>query len=420
MKTASVTQRIPVPHGVPLGALIGCSGCVQKNISRSHNVYCRVDVDQRQVVLSGLDHLVKRAKNSVYRIIKAEQEKQDAPSLTDDLVAAMATTVISLHQNERQWAAVKDGEKYVWYLQKSREIEGDAMLVHHPYRLRRLSNDMAVSLTNASSTTNYSATWVDQFDGEYIAKMKAQVATLSTDDVKLKAAIGMMYFCPRNERSRNVLQWSKLQTLIIPRELGMRWSNLVTADSPSVASFLDFIDTQTNGDNSFKPVLSVFVKRSGNPNAPDVIVKFHKDYGVWTMRRAPRFRKVHWMHSVLLDEETAFRIRVCSWKSFETPPESIADQYILIDQSGDESKDFGIENVRLAKDAPSDWSVVEWSVTMKTHAYMNDLRFTVKRLTVAGKTMNAVECRLGKSLTTHNKSQDIETLTHKMCDLLKN
>ncbi|TMW63410.1 hypothetical protein Poli38472_002351 [Pythium oligandrum] len=411
-----VTQRVPIPEDVAIGAIIGRGGSYQKSLSATHGIKSYVDPAKREVVLSGGGSSVDDALEELlgkFETLKVAPNSSKTQLRTSTRSSQEPRLGGAVYQN-----ALKDADKHFWRFEEVDYDDPDAEI--SPYKLVRVFTNV-LDEDDDDDEDDVVDAWIQHFNQAFVLHMVGEMQTLpavvGNEEVKIKAALGRTQFGVRLHPVGRIMTWQELQRLQLFRQINPRWQNMCDPLSMSTNALITKLQGMTSEYTSPpQAVLTVFLKR-GESRRDEVTLKFHYSDGQWVPNREPRGRSIHHLYNITLDDETAFRVRVFSRSPVTKTEYEDLHSKILIDT--DDEEDLFSTIVMLSSDAPRELEICEYNVKMKTHIDYDGLRFTLAHQN-ADRTDMRLECRLLPSVDPAKPtlSKTIETLVTKLTTLL--
>lgn len=363
-KVQQQKAEVEIPSGLPVGAVIGKGGSVQKALQRKHSVWSRVDADRRIVVLKGSDAAIDDAQQELAELF-GRLQVQDA-------------------EKRLFRVAVEGGPDHLWAFEYSLPpVVGNPWLSGHSYVLNRLP-------ARAFADQVLPDAWIRELTGEFVRKTAQELDQMSERaPIRLTASLGRLYFRLKAVDSGASLFWDQLQGLTIHDDFISRWANTCDQSKPAVGKLIQVLETQRSSEEAKNVhVLNVHVKSQTSTCQ----LKYILEDGRWELAKYRTGKRVAATYDIILEGDVAFRLHA------ETA-DPVSDQdfvdaaqrhlEIMLPRSGEP---FGT-SVTLGDDAPEDWSIELTSIKSTVKIKHEELWFKLSFLDPE-KTALQLKCQL--------------------------
>ncbi|POM60577.1 hypothetical protein PHPALM_30546 [Phytophthora palmivora] len=340
-RSSNRSKSLSIPEHVPIGVIIGKGGSNCKAIRANHGVFCKVDVADRKVTLTGPMTGIKSAE--------------------DELANLFSSIVITKPGEERVFdIVVRDGPTRWWSFEKDKESTSDKQIQEYPYRLQQSGR--------AVETPSLSKSWIKEFRQEDTTRVMSYLLDKPSElPPKIKVAFGKLCFKLKSIRCENsTIAWPELQNLRNFNDFTTRWSNFCRRSSPSIVALMD--DLEEWMEKGVEPQKSLSVHLAGY-EGKSYDLKYHLVDGQWELHNAYSKRYVRGTYDVILDNDTSFRVRAVTREKISKNVSADIQRCLAISIPDD---DIFHTKVALTQTAQSGMYIKSFDAKLKVHVETNE------------------------------------------------
>lgn len=369
-----------IPSNIPVGAVIGKGGSVQKALQRKHGVWSWVNADRRIVFLKGCDAAVDGAQNELAELFDRLQVQDVEKRLFR--------------------VAVEGGPYHLWAFEYSLPpVVGNPWLSSQSYVLNRLP-------TRTFADQMLPEAWICELTDEFVSKTAQELDQMSgRAPIRLSVSLGRLYFRLKAVDSGTSLFWDQLQELNVHDDFISRWANTCDQSKPAVRKLVEALETLASSEGAKSVhVLSVHV----TDQVSTCQLKYILQDGKWNLVKHRTGKRVAATYDIILGEDVAFRLRAGTADPVSDRDFVIASQHhldITLPRSGDP---FGTV-VKLNEDAPEDWTIELSSVRSTVKMKHEELWWKLSNLDPE-KTALQLKCQLFEDEAHQNLSVEKQAL----------